>query len=68
MRSSFGHTTQTKECYNQCQNINCSTTFVSYETFVRFVTTPTLIGMVPPHPINLLMISEPYVFLIRSVE
>ncbi|MCA6220080.1 ogr/Delta-like zinc finger family protein [Photorhabdus antumapuensis] len=51
-RSSFEHTTQTKERYNQCQNINCGSTFVSHETFVRFVTKPTLIEAVQPHPDN----------------
>ncbi|VAN78783.1 prophage P2 OGR-like protein [Klebsiella variicola] len=30
----------TKERYNQCQNINCNHTFVTYETFVRSISTP----------------------------
>ncbi|MGJ0624879.1 ogr/Delta-like zinc finger family protein [Xenorhabdus bovienii] len=51
-RSSFEHTPQTKERYNQCQNINCGATFVSHETFVRYVTKPTLIEVAPPHPTN----------------
>ncbi|MDC9614872.1 ogr/Delta-like zinc finger family protein [Xenorhabdus khoisanae] len=51
-RSSFEHTTETKERYNQCQNINCGATFVSHETFVRWVAKPTLIEAAPPHPAN----------------
>ncbi|MCA6222260.1 ogr/Delta-like zinc finger family protein [Photorhabdus sp. UCH-936] len=30
-RSSFEHTPQTKERYNQCQNINCGSTFVNHK-------------------------------------
>ncbi|SPW39950.1 prophage P2 OGR-like protein [Escherichia coli] len=39
-RSSFQVSSLTKERYNQCQNINCSHTFVTHETFVRSIATP----------------------------
>ncbi|WP_187655195.1 ogr/Delta-like zinc finger family protein [Xenorhabdus sp. PB62.4] len=42
--------TETKERYNQCQNINCGATFVSHETFVRWVAKPALVEFAPPHP------------------
>ncbi|MEQ1975045.1 ogr/Delta-like zinc finger family protein [Xenorhabdus sp. SGI240] len=51
-RSSFEHTAETKERYNQCQNINCGATFVSHETFVRWVAKPNLIEFAQPHPTN----------------
>ncbi|WP_074023156.1 ogr/Delta-like zinc finger family protein [Xenorhabdus eapokensis] len=51
-RSSFEHTAETKERYNQCQNINCGATFVSHETFVRWVAKPILIEAAPPHPVS----------------
>ncbi|PHM25134.1 ogr/Delta-like zinc finger family protein [Xenorhabdus budapestensis] len=49
-RSSFEHSSQTKERYNQCQNINCGATFVSHETFVRFISKPGEVESVTPHP------------------
>ncbi|ETS31803.1 transcriptional regulator [Photorhabdus temperata] len=49
-RSSFEHSSQTKERYNQCQNINCGATFVSHETFVRFISKPGEVVSVKPHP------------------
>ncbi|EIX9043011.1 ogr/Delta-like zinc finger family protein [Klebsiella variicola] len=39
-RSGFQVSSMTKERYNQCQNINCNHTFVTYETFVRSISTP----------------------------
>jgi hypothetical protein len=49
-RSSLEHSSYTKERYNQCQNINCGATFVSHETFVRFISKPGDINKVTPHP------------------
>nr|EHA3710801.1 levansucrase regulator [Citrobacter freundii] len=49
-RSSFQVTDSTKERYCQCQNINCGSTFVTQETVVRFIVTPTIINNAPPHP------------------
>ncbi|MEG1468805.1 MAG: ogr/Delta-like zinc finger family protein [Hafnia sp.] len=49
-RSSFVVTSETKERYHQCTNINCSLTFVSHETVVRVISKPQLINMVEPHP------------------
>jgi len=49
-RSSFQVSSMTKERYNQCQNINCSHTFVTHETFVR--STPKEANPVQPHPTN----------------
>lgn len=49
-RSSRDVTTETKERYNQCTNINCGATFVSHETLARYITKPQLIGAVVPHP------------------
>ncbi|HBC5608069.1 TPA: ogr/Delta-like zinc finger family protein [Klebsiella oxytoca] len=42
----------TKERYNQCQNINCSHTFVTHETFVRSISTRKDAHPVQPHPTN----------------
>lgn len=42
----------TKERYNKCQNINCSHTFVTHETFVRSISTPKEAQPVQPHPTN----------------
>ncbi|MDI5454500.1 ogr/Delta-like zinc finger family protein, partial [Salmonella enterica subsp. enterica serovar Cerro] len=36
-RSSFQVSSETKERYNQCTNIECGHTFVTHETFVRSV-------------------------------
>ncbi|EPU3934646.1 ogr/Delta-like zinc finger family protein [Morganella morganii] len=51
-RSSRDVTTETKERYNQCMNINCGATFVSLESLSRFITKPQLIGAVTLHPTN----------------
>lgn len=51
-RSSRDVTTETKERYNQCTNINCGATFVSHETLARYITKPQLIGAVTLHPAN----------------
>ncbi|MGN2427242.1 ogr/Delta-like zinc finger family protein [Klebsiella electrica] len=42
----------TKERYNQCQNLNCSHTFVTHETFVRSISTAKEAHPVQPHPLN----------------
>ncbi|HEJ9652840.1 TPA: ogr/Delta-like zinc finger family protein, partial [Proteus mirabilis] len=39
-RSSQQISSDTKERYNQCQNINCGATFVSHETVTRFISKP----------------------------
>ncbi|TBL75428.1 late control protein B [Obesumbacterium proteus] len=39
-RSSFVVTSETKERYNQCTNINCGHTFITHETFVRSIMIP----------------------------
>ncbi|MGL5697858.1 MAG: ogr/Delta-like zinc finger family protein [Kluyvera sp.] len=49
-RSSFQVSATTKERYNQCQNINCSHTFVTHETFVRSISMPKTTNVVEPHP------------------
>ncbi|WP_410779883.1 ogr/Delta-like zinc finger family protein [Klebsiella michiganensis] len=36
--------------YHQCQNINCSCTFMTMETIERFIVTPGAIDPAPPHP------------------
>ncbi|WP_071934165.1 ogr/Delta-like zinc finger family protein [Raoultella ornithinolytica] len=51
-RSSFQVSSMTKERYIQCQNINCSHTFVTHETFVRSISTPKEAQPVQPHPTN----------------
>ncbi|EPL3702378.1 ogr/Delta-like zinc finger family protein [Morganella morganii] len=51
-RSSRDVTTETKERYNQCMNINCGATFVSHETLARYITKPNLINKVIPHQIS----------------
>lgn len=51
-RSSRDVTTETKERYNQCMNINCGATFVSHESLSRFITKPQLIGAVTLHTTN----------------
>lgn len=43
-RSSFQVSSETKECYNQCTNIECGHTFVTHETFVRSVCRPQKIS------------------------
>ena len=49
IRSSQQISSNTKERYNQCQNINCGATFVSHETVTRFILKPKLIERVEPH-------------------
>lgn len=39
-RSSFQVSSETKERYNQCTNIECGHTFMMHETFVRSVCRP----------------------------
>ena len=51
-RSSRYLSENTKERYNQCQNINCSHTFVTHETFVRSIATPKESNPVQPHPMK----------------
>ncbi|HBU8936240.1 DNA-binding transcriptional regulator [Klebsiella pneumoniae] len=49
-RSSRYLSTETKERYHQCQNINCGCTFVTHETLARFIVKPGEIDPAPPHP------------------
>ncbi|MDD9340147.1 MAG: ogr/Delta-like zinc finger family protein [Providencia heimbachae] len=49
-RSSLQVSTETKERYNQCQNINCGATFVSHESVARFISKPGEVKPVNPHP------------------
>lgn len=49
-RSSYQASKTTKERYYQCQNINCGSTFVALETFVRFIAKPSLVFKAPQHP------------------
>ncbi|WP_071789819.1 ogr/Delta-like zinc finger family protein [Franconibacter helveticus 513] len=49
-RSSHQVTPMTKERYNQCQNIECSHTFITLETFVRSIACPGKVVAAPPHP------------------
>ncbi|WGL99902.1 ogr/Delta-like zinc finger family protein (plasmid) [Arsenophonus sp. aPb] len=42
-------TNETKENYNQCQNVNCSTTFVSHETVARYIIKLQLINVLIPN-------------------
>ncbi|WP_074388357.1 ogr/Delta-like zinc finger family protein [Buttiauxella brennerae] len=49
-RSSHSASTTTKERYYQCQNINCGSTFITLETFVRYIARPELVFAAPPHP------------------
>ncbi|WP_241611002.1 ogr/Delta-like zinc finger family protein [Rosenbergiella epipactidis] len=51
-RSSYRVSDKTKERYCQCQNINCGATFVTHETFVRFIVTPGQINHVNAHPLG----------------
>ncbi|MEY0974770.1 ogr/Delta-like zinc finger family protein [Providencia rettgeri] len=48
-RSSYQVSSETKERYNQCQNINCSATFVSHESITRFISKPMEIKAVKQH-------------------
>ncbi|WP_241649672.1 ogr/Delta-like zinc finger family protein [Rosenbergiella collisarenosi] len=49
-RSSVQITNDTKERYNQCQNINCGCTFKSHETVTAIIAAPKVVNPVPPHP------------------
>ncbi|TDN51028.1 Ogr/Delta-like zinc finger protein [Buttiauxella sp. JUb87] len=49
-RSSYQVSTNTKERFNQCQNINCGHTFITHETFVRSIASPKVDSPVLPHP------------------
>ena len=49
-RSSFQVSSETKERYNQCANIECGHTIVTHETFGRSVCRPQKISAAPPHP------------------
>lgn len=49
-RSSYQVTTETKERYNQCQNINCGCTFKSLETVSGIISRPANLSPAPPHP------------------
>ncbi|EPG2373665.1 ogr/Delta-like zinc finger family protein, partial [Serratia marcescens] len=40
----------TKERYHQCQNINCSCTFVTLESIQRQIVSPGKVDIAPPHP------------------
>ena len=48
-RSSFQVSKETKERYNQCQNINCSCTFKSHETVSEIIMWPGSFKPVPPY-------------------
>ncbi|HHR6404371.1 DNA-binding transcriptional regulator [Providencia rustigianii] len=48
-RSSQQVSKETKERYNQCQNINCGATFVSHESVSRFIAKPSQVEPVIPH-------------------
>nr|WP_071889971.1 ogr/Delta-like zinc finger family protein [Obesumbacterium proteus] len=41
-----------KERYHQCQNINCSCTFITMESMERFIVTLGNINPAPPHPVS----------------
>ncbi|WP_272519795.1 ogr/Delta-like zinc finger family protein [Providencia sp. PROV223] len=49
-RSSYQVSSETKERYNQCQNINCGCTFVSHESVTKIVVKPAHVNVVEPHP------------------
>ncbi|WP_072215028.1 ogr/Delta-like zinc finger family protein [Type-D symbiont of Plautia stali] len=49
-RSSSQISKDTKERYNQCQNINCGCTFKSLETVSAIIMKPAEVTPVPPHP------------------
>ncbi|WP_318389668.1 ogr/Delta-like zinc finger family protein [Enterobacter sp.] len=49
-RSSFQVSTTTTERYLQCQNVECSHTFVTHETYVRSIIRPEKVSTAPPHP------------------
>ncbi|WP_433797907.1 DNA-binding transcriptional regulator [Escherichia marmotae] len=47
-RTSRYLSTETKERYHQCQNINCGCTFITFETLSRFIVKPGAIDPAPP--------------------
>lgn len=49
-RSSLQLSENTKERYNQCQNINCGCTFKSLESVTDIIMNPGKISPVAPHP------------------
>ncbi len=51
-RSSSQVTSETKERYHQCINVNCGHTFVTLERFMRSISKPGEINPVEPHQQN----------------
>ncbi|AYN29727.1 DNA-binding transcriptional regulator [Buttiauxella sp. 3AFRM03] len=51
-RTSRYHSTETKERYHQCQNVNCSATFVTLETVKHYIVKPGERTPVLPHPMQ----------------
>ncbi|ENO6340895.1 DNA-binding transcriptional regulator [Salmonella enterica] len=49
-RTSRYLSTETKERYHQCQNINCGCTFITFETLSRFIVKPGTVDPAPPPP------------------
>ncbi|HII3473601.1 TPA: ogr/Delta-like zinc finger family protein, partial [Klebsiella pneumoniae] len=41
----------TKKRYHQCQNVNCSATFITYETVQRYIVKPGEVNAVRPLPL-----------------
>ncbi|EHP8400066.1 DNA-binding transcriptional regulator [Escherichia coli] len=50
-RTSRYITDTTKERYHQCQNVNCSATFITYESVQRYIVKPGEVHAVRPHPL-----------------
>ncbi|EJK2272946.1 prophage transcriptional regulator OgrK [Escherichia coli] len=50
-RTSRYITDTTKERYHQCQNVNCSATFITYESVQRYIVKPGDVHAVRPHPL-----------------
>jgi len=50
-RTSRYITDMTKERYHQCQNVNCSATFITYESVQRYIVKPGEVHAVRPHPL-----------------
>lgn len=48
-RTSRYITDTTKERYHQCQNVNCSATFITYELVQRYIVKPGEVHAVWPH-------------------
>ncbi|MEI5184236.1 prophage transcriptional regulator OgrK, partial [Pseudomonas aeruginosa] len=36
---------------HQCQNVNCSATFITYESVQRYIVKPGEVHVVRPHPL-----------------